>query len=180
MCTFSWQLSKILFLHQQHNSQRKLKSFSTVGSVLNEQLEHKRRRGRTKRLSTAGIQYLKVISLGRVAVNKPFLRKEGRKGWGIPNCSTTGLKINETGLGVMSHSDWNYGLYVWRRLGERWNSECLYGGGSVIVWVSISATAVGDPDKPINAEKCHQTLIHHGKTSEWQQFYFSTHTLTMQ
>lgn len=76
MCTFSWQLSKIVFLHQQHNSQRKLKSFSTVGSVLNEQLEHKRRRGRTKRLSTAGIQYLKVISLGRVAVNKPFLRKE--------------------------------------------------------------------------------------------------------
>lgn len=72
------QLSKILFLHQQHNSQRKLKSFSTVGSVLNEQLEHKRRRGRTKRLSTAGIQYLKVISLGRVAVNKPFLRKEER------------------------------------------------------------------------------------------------------
>lgn len=179
MCTFSWQLSKILFLHQQHNSQRKLKSFSTVGSVLNEQLEHKRRRGRTKRLSTAGIQYLKVISLGRVAVNKPFLRKEER-GEVYQIAQQLDWKSMKQAFGVMSHSDWNYGLYVWRRLGERWNSECLYGGGSVIVWVSISATAVGDPDKTINAEKCHQTLIHHGKTSEWQQFYFSTHTLTMQ
>ena len=56
-----------------------------------------------------------------------------------------------------------------RRVGERYNNECLqpsvkHGGGSVMVWGCISASGVGDIvriDEILNAKKYRQILIHH-------------------